>query len=477
MLAHETGHVAKKHAIQQVEGNLVFAALGLTLRRTGNEGAATITSVYNLFRTLNKSRQMEDQADKEGITFAYEAGYDPNGLIEFFNGIAGGQRTILDTYLATHPAPEKRIEAARENPLVAETETGIRETVARAYAARGFPGLAATVRRGGNPFLMPPPSYPSLDPSLRPQRDLVIRQTTDGRKDLTKTFRARRVGITLQQILLINSNVGDLRWAYLAARAYAVQSRVDDCYARTLRVLCSAPGSYDGLAAYAARGMDDATSRDTAQGRLELEKAVQRVRGAVKPLERASTAVAAVLIDLNNHYVRPRGNSEPWLRYAALEGSLRYAETELARADKASGQAWRLLSLAQVRRYQARLTEIVPVGDPVRRALWRRLLSDRFGITRELTDNESETAETGMVTVEAALGKQTGRTNAEMEQGRADSSWADWIQFQKGIPENIATAMRLLTLDLEREIAAEAQAAATNATMTTTVVATEESEK
>lgn len=454
VLAHETGHVAKKHAIQQIEGNLVFAALGLTLRRTGNEGAATVTSVYNLFRTLSKSREMESQADEEGITFAYEAGYDPRGLVEFFNRISGGRQSLLDPYLATHPSPEKRIAAARTNPLVAESEAGIREAVAKGYATRGFPGLAALVRRGENPFLMPPPSYPPLEASLRPQREMVLQEAAGGRKDLGGAYKARRIGISLQQLLLINSDLGDLRWAYLASRAYSVQSRVDDCYARTLRVLRAAPGSYDGLAAYTGSGADDATATDTAQGRRELDQAVKRVRGATKPLERASTAVAAVLVDLNNHYLRPRGNSEPWLRYAALEGSLRYAESELSRADRASGQAWRLLSRAQVRRYQARLTQIVPTGDENRRALWRRLMTDRFGITGEQAIPDTET---GAATVQAALGRQTGKTEAEMEQGRAGSSWTDWIQFQKGIPENIATAMRLLTLDLEREIAAEAR--------------------
>jgi hypothetical protein len=465
VLAHETGHVAKKHAIQQIEGNLIFAALGLTLRRTGNEGAATITSVYNIFRALNKSREMESQADEEGLAFAYEAGYDPNGLIEFFNGIAGGRQSLLDTYLATHPAPEKRIAAARANPLVAENEAGIRESIARGYADRGFPGLATTVRRGGNPFLIPPPSYPPLDPSLQSQREEILRQATAGRKDLTASYKARRVGLTFQQILLVNSNLGDLRWAFLASRAYTVQSHVDDCYARTLRVMRVAPGSYDGLAAFAGGSPDDPTVRDTAQGRRELEQCVQKVRGATKPLERASTAVAAVLLDLNNHYLRPRGNSEPWLRFAALESSLRYAESELARADKASGQAWRLLSLAQVRRYEARLTQLVPRENTEKRALWSRLMKDRFGITGELPNGE---AETGAMTVEAALGKQTGRAYTELEQGRATSSWTDWIQFKKGIPENIATAMRLLTLDLEREIAAESRLSASPLAMEAT---------
>jgi hypothetical protein len=79
---------------------------------------------------------------------------------------------------------------------------------------------------------------------------------------------------------------------------------------------------------------------------------------------------------------------------------------------------------------------------------------DRFGTTGEL---EEKSADSGTATVRAALGKQTGKSNAELEQGRADAAWGDWIRVHKGTPENIATAMRLLTLDLEREFAAEAR--------------------
>ncbi|MBC8101478.1 MAG: M48 family metalloprotease [Cytophagales bacterium] len=451
VLAHETGHVAKKHAIQQIEGNLLFVVAGLTLRRTGNEDAAAAASVYNLFRALNKSREMEAQADEEGIAFAYEAGYDPHGLIEFFNGIAGGRPSFLDTYLATHPAPSKRIEAARANPLVTETDAAIRETVAKGYAERGFPNLAQLVRRSQNPLQIPPPDYPPLDSALRAERSDLVQQASEGRRALVPAFKARRVGITLQQLLLINSNLGDLRWAYLASRAYMVQSQVDDLYARTLRVMRTAPDAYDGLAAYASLGMDDLTGRDTARGRSEVRQSVTRVRGAVKPLGRASAAAAAVLADLNNHYLRPRGNSEPWLRYSALEGTLRYAESELGRADKASGQAWRLLSVAQVRRYEARLSELVPVDDPQRRALWQRLMTDRFGISGAFEAGETKT---GAVTVRAALSRETSQSTDALDRDRAGTPWADWIAPQNGIPENIATAMRLLTLDLERETAA-----------------------
>jgi hypothetical protein len=162
--------------------------------------------------------------------------------------------------------------------------------------------------------------------------------------------------------------------------------------------------------------------------------------------------VAAVLADLNNPLYRPRGGAA-WARYGALEGLLRYAESELARADRASGQAWRLLSLARVRRYEARLSELAPAADPERRTLWADLLRRRLGRSADAGADDPA----GAATVQTALAVELRQSPEAVAAGRGDTPWADWIVRRDGIPENIATAMRLLTLEMERETAARDQ--------------------
>ena len=447
ILAHESAHVAKRHALQQIEANVLFYVL-LSLLRDNKYGTVrTGATVANVLRTLEKSREMEAQADEVGIGLAWAGGYDPNGLVHFFSGIEHGEPSRLETYFATHPSAESRIRAASKRDEITRPTPALRETLARGYAARGLPGAAATARAGGDPLVLPPLApLPPLPDYLAAEREGVQTQSAALRKSLETTYKAQKVGNIAKQILLIN-NQGDPRWLFLAARAYAVQARVDDIYARTLRVAQVAPGTWDALARYSveAHGAGDPLALEGVVGRGEVKQSLDAIAGVPTPVGRAARAVATVLVDLNDRFFQPKTSAAQWGRYALLEGLVQYAETELGRADKQSGRAWRLLSLARVRRYQNRLTELVPENDPARRALWFDLAQRRFGAAFP------DRGRAGDATVRAALAVELGQSAGEVETGRGTTPWADWTLKRKGTPENIATAIRLLTLDLERE--------------------------
>lgn len=443
ILAHETGHVSKRHATQLIGGNLLFYAALNSIRGRRYEDVKTALQVMNLFRTLQKSREMEAQADAEGIAYAFRSGYDPEGLTRFFERLVAnrGASGRLAQYFATHPSPRKRLERARSDPRVRRRDAPTREAVAVGYAARGLVGAAAAARRGDGPLLLPPPAV-VLSPARAEERRRLATQVAAVGRALGTPYRIQQVGERLRQVLLINNQIDNLGWTYLALRAYAIQTDAENIYERTVRAMRTALPTYDGLTAFAGN-----EEREAAQGQAEVGRAVEKLQGAPAPLARASRAALGVLADLNNPLYHPKG-AAAWARYAALEGLLRYAESELARAGKASGQAWRLLALARVRRYTLELSGLVPETDPARRALWADLARRRLGGI--LTPEGS----TGAATVRAALAIQLGRPAAVIEAGRGETSWADWILEKRGIPENIATVMRLLTLDLEREMAA-----------------------
>jgi len=450
ILAHETGHVTKHHAMQQIEANALFVALLLTLSNDRTTTLAKAAIFYNVLRTLEKSREMEAQADEYGLKFAFLAGYDSGGLVHFFDGFDLRQRSQLEQYFETHPEPVKRIAAARKSPYVQLADPAMREAMAQGFAERGLPGAARVARSGGDPLLLPPPApLPALSEHFTAERQAVDEQAESVRKGLNATDRAQKFGNILQTILLVNGQA-DLRWLYVSAHAYAVQTRVDDLFARTLRVARTAPATYDALVAYTDRPLSEPDAVEASLGRAEVQRALVKVRGADTPIRRAATAVATVLVDLNNRFYRPRGDAT-WLRYGALEGLLQYAETELGRADKMSGQAWRILSVARVRRYQLRLNALILESDAARRARWYELASRRFGVTFP-TDGP-----TGNATVRASLALEVGAAATDLDAQRGNTPWADMILDKKGIPENVATAMRLLTLDMERETAAEDQ--------------------
>ena len=91
VMAHEIGHVAACHAAREsTRGAFAQIAMIPVIIMTGgiagigaNEAANFgIPAVFSKF-----GRNFEAQADYLGIQYAYKAGYDPNGMIDFFEKI------------------------------------------------------------------------------------------------------------------------------------------------------------------------------------------------------------------------------------------------------------------------------------------------------------------------------------------------------------------------------------------------------
>jgi hypothetical protein len=404
VLAHESAHVSKRHAWQQIGENVLFLVLANQIKGRNADELRRAADFYNILRTLNKSREHEAQADGLGLQFTFAAGYDPRGLVAFFSGLNAGSREPgrLEQFFLTHPSPRRRLETARRDPLVRADDPAVRATITRGYEARGLFLAAAEARAGRDP-LRSVPSAPRdrretrapLPADVARLRRTVATGVEQAYRGLNGAYRAGQVSGRLQQVLLVNYQL-DYRWAVLAARAYGVQSEIDNVYARTLRVLREAPPTFDALTA-AAAAMDwqpeapseqpsaDAftgpamtyTHENVRRGHAEVARAVERVNGAPRPLARAAQAALTVLADLNNPLYHPKGNAA-WLRYGTLEGLVQVAESELRRADRASDEAWQLMCLARLRRYEARISELAPQSDSARRAIWANLTARRL---------------------------------------------------------------------------------------------------
>jgi len=117
VLAHEIGHIVERHVVKElnihgVEGS---ASSGLARLIGGGSDAARVAFYQSvdkaldiLFKTGYK-RDDEVQADREALLFCAHAGYDPAGLVRYFErlGAAKGKNTeVLDK---THPAYETRV--------------------------------------------------------------------------------------------------------------------------------------------------------------------------------------------------------------------------------------------------------------------------------------------------------------------------------------------------------------------------------
>lgn len=116
VIAHEVAHIHRRHVAKMYTKG-VFADLAIIFATGGAlQDAARIA---NLMLQLRFSRDDEYESDRLAIRYTYRAGYDPHGLIRFFEKLQREQkeeRSDIVTYnlTRTHPLTEARIKRARE---------------------------------------------------------------------------------------------------------------------------------------------------------------------------------------------------------------------------------------------------------------------------------------------------------------------------------------------------------------------------
>lgn len=114
VIAHEVGHVTNRHIAQKLVASyglqtLLDVALGNDAGTLAQLGASLGAQGY----LLKYGRDQESQADRSGLKYMVDAGYNPQGFVTFFQKLEaqGGGGIEL---LSSHPLPSSRIEQARE---------------------------------------------------------------------------------------------------------------------------------------------------------------------------------------------------------------------------------------------------------------------------------------------------------------------------------------------------------------------------
>lgn len=117
-LGHEIGHVVDRHgaqhiAKQQLTEGLTGAAVLATYDPNNPQSAQSAAVLAAVGQLVNMKFGREDEldADRLGVRFIAQAGYDPRalvGLMQTLKAVAGGKRQ--PEFFSTHPNPENRIE-------------------------------------------------------------------------------------------------------------------------------------------------------------------------------------------------------------------------------------------------------------------------------------------------------------------------------------------------------------------------------
>lgn len=120
VLGHEIAHVTERHGIEQMKkqqgaGTLVTLIYVILGRDPGvveqiaiQAGGAAVFARYG--------REAEREADQRAIATLPAAGYDPEGVATFFEALLeqqARQPTLLDSWFASHPTSQERVQNAR----------------------------------------------------------------------------------------------------------------------------------------------------------------------------------------------------------------------------------------------------------------------------------------------------------------------------------------------------------------------------
>ncbi len=119
VLAHEIGHVAARHSVKKLQTALGYQlVLNIALGISGQYDVGKAVDVMFNLTSLGYSRQDELLADKLAVRYSKRAGYDPAGMISFFEKLKEETRTrgapLRVEFLSSHPDLDKRIERVQQ---------------------------------------------------------------------------------------------------------------------------------------------------------------------------------------------------------------------------------------------------------------------------------------------------------------------------------------------------------------------------
>lgn len=113
VLAHEIAHGVQRHATQALTNQYGLSIItSLLLGQNPPIYEKLLAQILGAGYMASYSRSAERQADQLGARYMYQAGFDPNGMVIFFQKLLEEEReqpSLIEKFFSTHPLTEERI--------------------------------------------------------------------------------------------------------------------------------------------------------------------------------------------------------------------------------------------------------------------------------------------------------------------------------------------------------------------------------
>ena len=126
ILAHEIGHVQRKHALSAIS-DARTKEIGLVAIREGakagaagrdfgelvNKVSAGVTDMLRTVMVKGYSREQEAQADRDAVEILRRTGYDPHAMASMLQKMKSRIKPDAHDFASTHPSPDERMKSVK----------------------------------------------------------------------------------------------------------------------------------------------------------------------------------------------------------------------------------------------------------------------------------------------------------------------------------------------------------------------------
>ena len=117
VVGHEVGHIAARHSVKRLQAVLGYQLIAsIALGASGQQQVLQAVDIVFNVVNLGYSRKDEYLADKLGVKYTKAAGFDPNGMVTFFQKLKkeGNDAGSKLVFLSSHPPIDDRIKQAEK---------------------------------------------------------------------------------------------------------------------------------------------------------------------------------------------------------------------------------------------------------------------------------------------------------------------------------------------------------------------------